>query len=116
VALSAKNVPDTVQELWDLLVAYAKQETVDPLRNLGRFVGYGLAGMALLTLGTFLLGLALLRFIQTMTGDWADGFWSWVPYLPTVVFYGAVIGVAVSRIGKGGLGTPAPTAETRTAP
>jgi hypothetical protein len=91
-------VPDTVQELKDLLIAYAKQETVDPLRNLGRYVGFGLAGIALLTLGTFMLSLSLLRVLQTMTGDVFDGFWSWVPYVIVVVVLGAVIALAVSRI------------------
>lgn len=116
MALSARNVPDTLQELWELLVAYAKQETVDPLRNLGRYLGYGVGGMLLLALGTFLLGLSLLRVLQSMTGDVFDGFWSWVPYLAPVLFYGIVIAVAVSRIGKGGLGTPAPAADARATP
>jgi len=105
VAFSLKNLPETLQDLKDLLVAYAKQETIDPLRNLGRFLGFGLAGMALLTLGTFLLGLGLLRFVQTMTGDWVNDPWSWVPYLAPLLLWGSVIGVAVSRIGKGGVGT-----------
>ena len=68
-----------LQDLWDLLVAYAKQETIDPLRNLGRYLGFGLAGMALLTLGTFFLAMSLLRALQTMIGGVFDGFWSWVP-------------------------------------
>jgi len=98
VARSSKSVPDTVQELKDLLVAYAKQETVDPLRNLGRYLGFGLGGIALLTLGTFLLGLSLLRFLQTMTGDVFDGFWSWVPYIIVLVVLSGLIALAISRI------------------
>jgi hypothetical protein len=108
VALSVKDVPDTLRDLWDLLVAYAKQETIDPLRNLGRYLGFGLAGVVLLTLGTFLVGMALLRFVQTMTGDWVNDPWSWVPYLAPIAFYGIVIGIAVSRIGKGGIGAAEP--------
>lgn len=114
MALSVKDVPDTLHDLWDLLVAYAKQETIDPLRNLGRYLGFGLAGVLLLTLGTFLLGMALLRFVQTMTGDWVNDPWSWVPYLAPIAFYGIVIGLAISRIGKGGIGAaePAPAPGT----
>ena len=100
------SVPDTLQELKDLLVAYAKQETVDPLRNVGRFLGFGLGGIALLSLGTVFLGLSALRALQTQTGDVFDGFWSWVPYLIVMVALLAVTGLVASRITKGGLGTP----------
>ena len=108
MALSLKNLPETLQDLWDLLVAYAKQETVDPLRNLGRYVGFGLAGMALLTLGTFFLGMSLLRFLQTMVGGVFDGFWSWVPYLIVMVVFGGAIFLALSRIDRAGVGAAEP--------
>lgn len=100
------SVPDTLQELKDLLVAYAKQETVDPLRNVGRFLGFGLGGIALLSLGTVFLGLSALRALQTQTGDVFDGFWSWVPYLIVMVALLGVTALVASRITKGGLGTP----------
>ncbi len=115
MALFDKSVPDTLQDLKDLLVAYAKQETVDPLRNLGRYLGFGIGGSALLTLGTFLLAMSALRALQTMTGDVFDGFWSWVPYVIVVVGLAAVIGVAVSRIGKGGIGAAEPAVAARSA-
>ena len=104
--MAKKSVPDTLQDLKDLLVAYAKQETVDPLRNLGRFLGFGLGGVVLLSLGTLFLALSGLRALQTQTGDVFDGFWSWVPYLIVMVGLLAVTGVVASRITKGGLGTP----------
>jgi len=110
-----KSVPDTLQELKDLLVAYAKQETVDPLRNLGRFLGFGLAGIVLLTLGTLFLSLSALRALQTQTGDVFDGFWSWVPYVIVLVVLAGLAALAVTRIGKGGLGGPVDP-ETRKAP
>ena len=113
MALSVKNLPDTLQDLWDLLVAYAKQETVDPLRNLGRYLGFGLAGVALLTLGTFFLAMSLLRFLQTMLGGFFDGTWSWVPYVIVIVCLIGVIAVAVTRIGKGGIGAAEPTTDPR---
>ncbi|MCD9623059.1 phage holin family protein [Rhabdothermincola salaria] len=100
------SVPDTLQELKDLLVSYAKQETIDPLRNVGRFLGFGLGGIMLLSLGTVLLALAALRALQTQTGDVFAGFWSWAPYLIVMVGLLAVTGVVASRITKGGLGTP----------
>jgi hypothetical protein len=111
VALSVKNLPDTLQDLWDLLVAYAKQETVDPLRNLGRYLGFGLAGMALLTLGTFFLAMSLLRFLQTMVGGVFDGFWSWVPYVIVIVLLAGAIAFALKRIDKGGIGAAEPAVD-----
>jgi hypothetical protein len=108
VALSLKNVPETLQDLKDLLISYAKQETVDPLRNLGRYLGFGLAGMALLTLGTFFLGMALLRFLQTMVGGVFDGFWSWVPYVIVMIVFGGAIALALSRVDRGGIGAAEP--------
>jgi hypothetical protein len=108
MALSVKNVPDTLQELKDLLVAYAKQETIDPLRNLGRYLGFGLAGMALITLGTFFLAMALLRFLQTMLGGFFDGFWSWGPYVIVMVLLSGAIVLALKRIDKGGIGAASP--------
>ena len=94
MALSVKNVPDTLQDLKGLLISYAKQETVDPLKNLGRYLGFGLAGMALITLGTFFLAMSLLRFLQTMIGGVFDGFWSWVPYVIVMVLLAGAIAQA----------------------
>lgn len=98
MARSLKSVPDILQELKDLLVAYAKQETIDPLRNLGRYLGFGLAGMALLTLGTFFLALSALRALQTMTGGFFDDWKSFIPYLIVLVGLSGLIFLAVIRI------------------
>ena len=103
MARSAKSVPDTLGDLKDLLVTYAKQETVDPLRNLGRYLGFGVAGVVMLALGVLFLAFSGLRAMQSQI-DWFDGFWSWAPYMIVVVVLAAVIALAVSRIGKGGIG------------
>ncbi len=84
-----------VTELKTLVVGYAKQETVDPLKSLGRSLGLGIAGSVLLALGLFLLLLALLRGLQQIEffnepGVVGGGTWSWLPYLIT-----AVIGLLV---------------------
>ena len=102
---SAKSIPDIVQDLWDLLIAYARQETIDPLRNIGRYLAFGVGGMIVITLGAFMLGLSALRALQTQTGDVFAGFWSWVPYLIVAIVLGGLVALAISRIGKGGVGT-----------
>jgi len=79
----AKNPQDTITELRALVIAYTKQETVDPLTQLGRYVGFGLAGAMLLGFGYVLLAMGLLRGLQY----WGQftGNWSWVPYAIVVV-------------------------------
>ncbi|HEY5252945.1 MAG TPA: phage holin family protein [Acidimicrobiales bacterium] len=84
----------------DLVVAYAKQETLGPLRGLGRFLGFGVGGSVLLAVGLPLLLLALLRALQTETGSTFGGNLSWLPYLITAVAALAVAGLAVWRITK----------------
>ena len=90
-----RNAGDTVNELKDLLVAYAKQETVDPVKSLGRYVGFGLAGSFLVGLACIFLPLALLRALQAETGTALTGNWSWVPYAVTLVAVVVVVGLAL---------------------
>jgi hypothetical protein len=89
---SDKSLATLVSELRELVVSYAKQETVDPLKSLGRFAKYGLIGSLLLGVGFLLLALAGLRALQEETLPHLSGNWSWVPYLVTV---GAALVVAV---------------------
>ena len=109
---SSKSITETNQDLWDLLVSYARQETIDPLRNIGRYLAFGVGGMIVVTLGVFLLGLSALRALQTQTGDVFSGFWSWVPYIIVALIFGGLVGFSISRIGKGGVGTH-PTTSSR---
>ena len=85
-------------DLRDLVVAYAKQETVDPLKSLGRFVLWGLAGAVFLSLGTILLALAAVRAAQGETGSHLTGNLSWLPYLAGIILAGLVIALAAARI------------------
>ena len=95
-----KPVPTLVGELWQLVVAYLKQETIAPVKDLGRFVAMGLAGSLLLGVGLVLLMLAGLRALQTETGSAFDGNWSFAPYLITLVVAAAIAGLAIRAIGS----------------
>lgn len=94
----ARNASGTVNELKDLLVTYAKQETVDPVKSLGRYLGFGLAGSLLMGLASIFLPLALLRALQAETGTALTGNWSWVPYAATLVAVAVVVGFIVWRL------------------
>ncbi len=85
-------------ELWDLVRTYAKQETIEPIKGLGRFVAFGVAGSLLLGIGSVLLALALLRALQTETGSLFAGNWSFVPYVLTLVACAVVTAMAASAI------------------
>jgi uncharacterized membrane protein YidH (DUF202 family) len=96
-----EGLPTEFKELIDLVVTYAKQQTIDPLKQLARWVGYGVAGAFLVGLGCLLLGLALLRLLQTELHRQLSGDWSWVPYLVVVVFLAVVIVLTVRQISSG---------------
>ncbi len=95
---SRKSPGDHLGELKDLVVGYAKQETVDPLKSLGRYLGWGIAGSILIGFGVCLTLLGLLRFLQTLdvfADDGAQpGAMSLLPYVITLVVGGIVIAVA----------------------
>jgi len=95
-----KSMPEVATELWALTRDYARQETIEPLKGVGRYLGYGAVGMLLVGFGVILLMLAGLRALQTETGDALDGTLSWVPYLIVLVVAAALVGWAVSRISK----------------
>jgi hypothetical protein len=80
-AISGAPLPQLVLELRDMVITYVKQETVVPLRQLGRYIAFGIAGSLLLGLGAVLLGVGGLRALQTETGETFTGDWSWAPYV-----------------------------------
>ena len=87
-------------DFFELVKAYAKQETVEPLRGAGRWLGFGIAGSLLLMLGGISLTLAMLRVLQEETGTSFTGNLSWVPYLATLVAAIVVLMLLVWRITK----------------
>jgi cell division protein FtsX len=95
-----KTVTDVASELKDLVVAYARQETVEPLKSLVRFGVFGVLGSVILSVGLMLLALAVLRALQSETGATFGGNLSWAPYLLTVLACVTVAGLAGRAIGR----------------
>ena len=92
---------NTLGELRELLVTYAKQQTIDPLRNLGRYLAFGLIGSVLISLSAIYLTLGILRVLQDETGTAFTGNLSWIPYLLTLLVDAiglALIGLAIKRV------------------
>ena len=95
-----KSIPQVATELWELSVAYAKQETVDPLKGLTRFLGYGLSGSLALGFGAVLLLLSLLRGLQTETSTTFTGNLSWIPYVIVVMTAALLVALVMWRVVK----------------
>ena len=60
-------------DAFQLTVDYLKQEVVEPLRGLGRFLYMGIAGSFFLAFGLLLILLGVLRLLQTETGTALTG-------------------------------------------
>lgn len=87
-------------ELRDLCIAYVRQETVVPLKQLGRYLAFGIGGSLLMGVGVLLAALGLLRLLQTETDDTFTGDWSWAPYL--IVFAALMIGATLVWLARKG--------------
>lgn len=81
----SKEPSGTFGELKTMVTDYAKQQTVEPLKNLGKWAAFGVAGGVLLTIGAFLTGLGLLRLLQKMSflenDEGMDTAWTFLPYM-----------------------------------
>ncbi|MBO0691619.1 MAG: hypothetical protein J2P58_01870 [Acidimicrobiaceae bacterium] len=95
-----RSVRTLVNELRELVVTYVKQETVDPLQRLGRYVLWGLIGSIFLAIGVVLLVLAAVRVLQAETRPHLTGSLTWVPYVGGLLLAAVVIGLTASRIGR----------------
>ena len=85
VAEKPAPIPQAVAELWELVVAYFKQETTEPLKGLGRVIGFGIAGSLLLGIGVVFVAIGALRYLQHDLSDTFDGNWTFAPYLVVIV-------------------------------
>ncbi len=91
----ADDIGTLLRDIARLVVGYVKQETIEPVRGLGRFLGFGAAGVVVGGIGLFLLVLGGIRLLQEETGSAFRGHLSFLPYVIALVFCGAVAGLAV---------------------
>ena len=95
-----KGIPQVATELWELTVAYAKQETLDPFKGLQRVLTYSVSGSLVFGFGSVLLLLSLLRALQTETGTSFTGSLSWIPYLIVVLAAALLVALVMWRVVK----------------
>jgi hypothetical protein len=89
-----------VNEIRDLIIQYVKEETVKPLKDLGRFVLWGSLGSLFVGFGAVLLLVGALRYLQWQFPV-LDGSLSWIPYLIVAALAILVIALAAWRIVSG---------------
>ncbi len=99
VKAKPRNPTGDARELVDLVIAYAKQETLEPLKGIGKNAALGLGGALLLGIGGIFCSLGALRAMQSET-DWFERHnLTYLPYGATVLIL-----VVLSLIGWFGLG------------
>lgn len=101
-------IPQAVGELWQLVLAYFKQETTEPLKRLGRVIGFGIAGSLMLGVGVVFIATGLLRLLQHEGPNTFDGNWTFAPYMIVIV---ALLGTAYAVYALG-TRTKKPTTQT----
>lgn len=84
-----------------LVIDYIKQETLSPLKGLGRYLLFGILGSFTLCAGLVLLLIALLRALQTEVRTTFGGDLNWLPYLVVCVAALLMVSFAAWRITKG---------------
>ena len=91
----ADNPQETIRELRYLIVAYVKQETIEPIKGLGRYIAFGIAGALLIGTGIGFLEMGFLRTLQgTGSNPHFTGNWSWAPYVIVVASSFAAAAIA----------------------
>lgn len=98
--LRGSTIQRDLEEIKDLAIQYIKEETVQPLKDLGRFVAWGTAGSLLVGFGVALMLLGALRFLQEQFRV-LDGTLSWLPYLIVVVLAAVVVALTIWRVVSG---------------
>ena len=84
-------------ELFAMVRAYVKQETLDPLRGVGRWLAWGTAGAVALLFGAVVGLMGILRLLQAEIFDSTQAF-SFVPYLIVAAVAVVLIWLSLTRI------------------
>lgn len=90
---------ETITELKSMVSDYARQETTDPLKHLGKWVAFGVAGALMVAIGVVYLAFGLLRWTQTLDAFEGDtrNFWPYFIALGGLLLCVGLAGWAVGR-------------------
>ena len=99
----AKELPELVQESFQLSRQYIEQETVEPAKRLGRAAGFGFAGAFVFGLAATFGGIAVNRLIIRLLPDGRA--WSGLGYILSAL---ALIALAALTLAIGNRDAPEP--------
>ena len=98
--LRGASLQKDIEDIKDLAVRYIKEETVKPVKALGRYMLFGAIGSLFVGVGTALLLFGLLRFLQNQFTV-LNGSLSWIPYLIVAGVSAVVLALTAWRISSG---------------
>ncbi len=98
--LWGKSLRRDFDELRDVFVRYVKEETVQPIKDLGRFIIWGTLGSLFVGFGAVLLLIGSLRYLQWQFPV-LDGSLSWLPYVIVALLALVVIALTAWRVMSG---------------
>jgi len=96
----SKQDDASLVEVIEYVKAYAKQETVGPLKGAGRWLAFGAVGSFALGLGLMLVLLGMLRALQYELDPNSTGAWWWASYLLTIIVTALLFTITMLRIKK----------------
>ena len=94
-----KDAEDSV-DVVDAVVGYVKQETLEPLRGVGRWIAVGTVASSMVSIGMVMILLGALRLIDDVSGHAFDGMWSFAPYLIVLIIGIGCIALTLTRVKK----------------
>ena len=92
-----RDAEDSV-DVVDTVIGYVKQETLEPLRGIGRWIAVGTVASSMVSIGMVMILIGSLRFIDDICGHAFDGMWSFAPYLIVFVVSVGCIAVTLTRV------------------
>jgi hypothetical protein len=98
--LRGESLRDELSEIGAVAARYVKEETLQPLKDTGRFAMFGALGSIFVGFGVVLLLLAVLRFFQEQFAVFR-GTLSWIPYFIVAVLALIVIALTAWRVVAG---------------
>ncbi len=98
--LRGATIQRDLEEIRDLFIKYIKEETIQPLKEMGRFILYGAIGSIFVGFGVTILLLGALRFLQEQFRV-LDGSLSWLPYIIVALIAAGVAALTLWRVVSG---------------